>query len=96
MRYRTRRLLSLLCLPFLHLLLCVTTLSGRLYEEGSWTWFLLFWLDFPFSIVMLPLIQYVHRGLVFGILGTLWWFVLNLIIEYVFTSLKRRLIGRRW
>jgi hypothetical protein len=71
-----------LVLPALHLCLCVATRVGLLTSEGSWVWFLVFLVDFPFSILLLPLLKIADPLLVFGLLGTAWWFLINRVGMY--------------
>jgi len=73
---RTNRAVSLV-LPALHVCLCVATKVGLLASEGSWAWFLVFLVDFPFSILLLPLLKIADPLLVFGILGTAWWYLIS-------------------
>lgn len=76
MPLKTPHVISLV-LPTLHVCLCVATKVGLLASEGSWGWFLVFLVDFPFSIALLPLLKIADPLLVFGILGTAWWYVLS-------------------
>ena len=71
-----------LVLPALHLCLCVATRIGLLASEGSWAWFLVFLIDFPFSILLLPLLKIADPLLVFGLLGTTWWFLISRLGVY--------------
>jgi hypothetical protein len=71
-----------LVLPALHLCLCVATRVGMLAAEGSWAWFLVFLVDFPFSILLLPLLKIADPLLVFGLLGTAWWFLISRVGVY--------------
>jgi hypothetical protein len=77
----TARWISLL--PVLHLILCLVTESGLLSSEGSWGWFPVFVVDFPFSIALLPLLKVASPILVFGFLGTLWWYALSWCAVYL-------------
>ena len=78
---KTRHVVAL-ALPVLHVSLCVGTAVGLLGSEGSWQWFMVFLVDFPFSIVLLPLLEIAHPLLVFGLLGTAWWYLLSRIGIY--------------
>jgi hypothetical protein len=49
-----------------------------------------FVVDFPFSIAFAPLVGPVPPFLVFGVLGTLWWFVLTWTVVYVVRRVSRR------
>jgi len=74
----TRRRAISLVLPALHVGLCLAAELGLLASEsGSWTWFLVFLVDFPFSIVLIPLLRIAPPLLVFGILGTAWWYSIS-------------------
>lgn len=64
-------------LPALHACLCVATRGGLLPSEGSWGWFVIFLIDFPFSILLLPLQNIADPLLVFGILGSAWWYLIS-------------------
>jgi hypothetical protein len=76
--------------PLLHLGLCVAAAAGAFGTEGSWGWFPVFVVDFPFSIAFAPLVGPVPPFLVFGVLGTLWWFVLTWTVVYVVRRVSRR------
>jgi hypothetical protein len=71
-----------LVLPALHLCLCIATRVGLLASEGSWSWFLVFLVDFPFSVLLLPLLKIADPLLVFGPLGTAWWFLISKLGVY--------------
>jgi hypothetical protein len=71
-----------LVLPVLHVCLCVATKVGLLPSEGSWGWFLVFLIDFPFSVVLLPLLKIADPLLVFGVLGTAWWYLISRVGIY--------------
>jgi hypothetical protein len=89
---KTHHVVSLV-LPALHVCLCVATKVGLLASEGSWGWFLLFLVDFPFSIVLLPLLKIADPLLVFGILGTAWWYLISRFGIYCarrFSEFRRR------
>jgi hypothetical protein len=58
-------------------------------SEGSWQWFPAFLADFPASIAFLALPISAHPLLVFGLLGSLWWFVLMYTITYALLRLRR-------
>ncbi len=75
-------------LPFLHLCACLAiTLEGI---ENGWQYLIL--IDFPISLVGVMMMFrcdgnqiWCHPLIWFGILGTLWWYLLSRIAEYVFT-----------
>jgi hypothetical protein len=77
----TRFPLLLYLLPFLHLGACLAIWVGRI-ESG---WQKLIILDFPFSLLLVALLFRDDKPLLyFGILGTLWWYVLSLVIRRLF------------
>jgi hypothetical protein len=51
-------------------------------SEGSWGWFLIFLIDFPFSMALLPLLKIGDPLLVFGILGSAWWYLVSRVGIY--------------
>jgi hypothetical protein len=61
--------------PSLHLLLCTAIQLQALRYEGSWSWFLVFLADFPLSIILMPFSERVPPIVLFGVFGTLWWFL---------------------
>jgi hypothetical protein len=69
-------------LPALHVVVCVATEARLLASEGSWGWFLVFLIDFPFSLMLLPLLNPIDPLLVFGILGTAWWYLISRLGMY--------------
>lgn len=71
-------------LPSLHLALCVSTAAGIMESEGSWAWFLVFLVDFPLSILLLPMLRIAHPLLVFGVVGTAWWYWIGRFAIYLF------------
>jgi hypothetical protein len=77
-------------IPLLHLGLCVVAAAGGFGSEGSWGWFPVFVVDLPISIVFAPLAGPIHPFLVFGVLGTLWWFILTRAVVYGLRWLARR------
>jgi hypothetical protein len=77
------RLAAELTLPGAHLCLCLAIGLGIYQAEGSWAWFLVFLADFPLSIVLLPAANRAGYLLVFGVAGTLWWYLLSRIGVYI-------------
>jgi hypothetical protein len=65
-----------------HLCVCVATRIRLLESEGSWAWFPVFLVDFPFSILLLPLLKIADPLLVFGLLGSAWWFLISRLGVY--------------
>jgi len=81
-------LLASLPLPVTHLFLCVATQLTP--SDGSWGWFLLFLSDFPFSVLLLPLVNVAPPAIVFGLFGTLWWYSINRAGVAVVAAIRRR------
>jgi hypothetical protein len=74
-------------LPFLHLGACLAIWIGHI-DTG---WQKLIIVDFPFSIVLVGLMfREVNPLLSFGILGTLWWYVLSLGVRWLFRAASGR------
>ena len=78
-------------LPVLHLCLVVAIATELLEFEGSWGWFLVFLIDLPFSILLVFLQNVVSPLLVFGVLGTLWWYFLSVWASSLIDNLRNRL-----
>jgi hypothetical protein len=72
----------------LHLSVCVAAAVGAFGREGSWQWFPVFLVDFPFSIVLMPLVNRLPPLAVFGVFGTIWWFALVSFLLYVARRLR--------
>jgi len=67
------RLAAASVIAIVHLILSVVV--AQTPSEGSWQWFTMFVVDFPFSLLWLLLLQSVMDPLIFfGILGSAWWF----------------------
>ena len=73
----------------LHLFLCIATGAGAFHSEGSWAWFVVFLIDFPFSVLLLPALRIAPPLLVFGVLGTGWWYLITLVVVHCFGRLSR-------
>jgi hypothetical protein len=86
---RPARALALI-LPAFHLSLCVAIGTGLLRFEGSWGGFLIFLIDLPFSILLLPLFAVADNVLVLAIFGTGWWYLVSRFILYLSGRLIRR------
>ena len=76
----------LFVLPTLHFAWCVAIQTQIIPpSEGSWTWFFVFVVDLPFSLLPLIVggILYDSAGIslpefvAFGITGTIWWYFLS-------------------
>lgn len=78
-------------LPLLHLCLVVVIASDVMQFEGSWGWFLVYLVDLPFSILLLFLGPYVGPEILFGVLGTLWWYFLSVWASLLIDNLRNRL-----
>ncbi len=72
-----------LVLPVLHLCLCLAIALDIYASEGSWAGFLLYLIDYPFSILLLPAANVAGYLLVFGVGGTMWWYVISRICVYL-------------
>jgi hypothetical protein len=73
-------------LPLLHLGACLAIWIGHI--DSGWQKLLI--IDFPFSVVLAALMfRDVNQLLSFGILGTLWWYVLSLAIRRLFRNRRR-------
>jgi hypothetical protein len=69
-----KRLFLLNLLPFLHLCACLIIAFAHL--EQAWGY--LFLVDIPMSAIILAIgYNYDHPLLLFGVLGTLWWYLLS-------------------
>ena len=76
------------CIPAaFHLGLCVCIGSGLLRAEESWSWFPVFFLDFPFSVALMPMVNAADPTIVFGVFGTAWWYLVSFVIMYSFKRL---------
>jgi hypothetical protein len=65
--------------PLLHLCLCISITLGHF--ESGWE-YLIFYIDFPISVlVMSALYSFDHPLILFGIVGTIWWFILSWLIS---------------
>jgi hypothetical protein len=92
-------LIATLLLPTLHFLWCLALQTAIVApSEGSWTWFPVFIVDFPFSILVLWAEGVLHESagvdlpplVTFGIAGTIWWYFLSAIVVSVVARLKAR------
>jgi hypothetical protein len=76
-------------LPLAHLCLCFAIALGFISTEGGWMWFPAFFVDFPFSILLLPLLNVASPLLVFGILGTIWWYFLSVLLALLYRTVLK-------
>jgi hypothetical protein len=78
---RRLRFILVHLLPFLHLCACLTIAFAHL--ESAWQYMML--IDVPMSVIIVA-ISYIfdHPLLLFGTLGTLWWYLLSRAAEMLF------------
>lgn len=73
---KTMRLVAANIVAVAHLMFSVVV--AQTPSEGSWQWFTMFVIDFPFSLLWLLLLQSVMDPLIFfGMLGSAWWFLVT-------------------
>ena len=91
--------MAALVLPTLHFLWCLAIHTRVIPpSEGSWTWFPVFVVDFPFSVLSLLAADALHDSLgvnvpalvVFGLTGTIWWYGLSMIVVGLVSRSLRR------
>lgn len=73
------------CIPAaFHLGLCVMIARSLSlpHTEESWSWFPVFFVDFPFSVALMPMVNAGNPAVVFGVFGTAWWYLLSLTVFY--------------
>jgi len=69
-------LLAVRLLPAIHLCACLIIAIAKL----DW-WWVIFFIDLPFSVLIAPLPWYnVHAALAYGSLGTIWWYIVSVLI----------------
>jgi hypothetical protein len=67
-------------LPFLHLCICVVIRLAHLDKA----WGYMFLVDIPMSVIILAIsYNFDHPLLLFGTLGTLWWYLLSRAAEMI-------------
>jgi len=71
-----------LALVLLHVILCIIVQFRP--TEGSWQWFPVFLIDLPFSMLLMFLGYLLPGWAVFGIFGTLWWYLVGALIRYYY------------
>lgn len=86
------RPLTVHLLPFLHLCACLTVaLAG--FESG---WQYMTMIDAPASVLVIALIyNFDHPLVLFGIVGTLWWYLLSLAVAFCWARLSAAIQKRR-
>lgn len=78
--------MAVFLLPFLHLGACIAIWVGHV--DTGWQKLLI--ADFPFSVILAGLMfRNVDPLLSFGVLGTLWWWFLSLIVRRLVRSRSR-------
>ena len=81
----TKRSIWLLVLPSLHLLTCFSI--GLAHLDAGWGY--MFVVDIPMSVIILAIAyNFNHPSLLFGILGTLWWYLLSRAADMVIRGLR--------
>ncbi|MGB9236862.1 MAG: hypothetical protein WCC04_20830 [Terriglobales bacterium] len=91
MTSRTRSLLVHL-LPFLHLCACLIIALGSL--ESGWQYLTM--IDAPASILVIALIyNFNHPLILFGIVGTLWWYLLSRGVEFCWVRFSTAIRSRK-
>jgi len=88
---RTHRIGLIHLLPLLHLCACFVAAFGRL----SSGWEYLTYMDFPVSVLVLSAsYSFDHPFILFGAIGTLWWYLLSRLGEIWITRLICYMRGR--
>jgi hypothetical protein len=83
-------LLIAITAAFLHVAFCIAISFGAIASDGSWKWFPVFLVDFPVSILFLPLQKFLPNEVIFGLFGTIYWFALVFGLGTLFGRLMRR------
>ena len=87
------RLLSWYAVPglvaALHLLPCLALTFDKSSADGSWHWFPIFIVDLPISLLFPSLQHSVPDAVLFGVFGTLWWFLLASCLVAVINLARR-------
>ena len=80
-------------LPLLHLCACFIIVLGNF--ESGWE-YLTFYVDYPISIfIMSALYTFDHPLVLFGTVGTIWWYVLSWLVARVGSTVRRTRDSRR-
>lgn len=67
-------------MPFLHLCVCLVIAVAHL--ESAWQY--LFVIDIPMSVIIVAIsYSFDHPLVLFGTLGTLWWYLLSRVAEMI-------------
>jgi hypothetical protein len=90
MKETTRRYIQLLSLPMAHLLLCFGAQRDVLLPgNANWSWLIVIIVDMPIAYALsLFRVSWGRAGLT--VIGTVWWFLLSLLIERLFHR------GKKW
>jgi hypothetical protein len=74
-------------LPFFHLCSCLVI--GLARWDAAWGY--LFFIDLPFSVVILAIAyNFQHPLVLFGILGTLWWYFVSCAAAMIYRGVIQR------
>lgn len=91
MQYDRARLLTPAIVGTLHFVLCLAMADFLNRPHGeSWGWFPIFLLDFPMSILILTFLEDAPPLLTYGVLGSIWWALIALLVLTLLQRLKRR------
>jgi hypothetical protein len=80
---RSIPLLVGLALAITHTMICFAVEFRLVESEGSWGWFLVFLIDLPFSIIILPVQKVLPPLIAFGTMGFIWWFFIGWLISKI-------------
>lgn len=85
MNERLKKLITLVYVaPFLHLCACLIIVALRL--ESGWHYMTI--VDVPASVFVIALLyNFGHPLILFGTIGSLWWYLLSLGVAYCLKSL---------
>jgi hypothetical protein len=79
-------------LPFLHLCACLTVALAGI--ESGWQYMTM--IDAPASVLVIALIyNFNHPLILFGIVGTLWWYLLSFAAAFCWIRLSAAIRNRR-
>ena len=83
-------------LPLLHVLACVATAAfAAMYVNTEWTYVV--FADYPVSLVVVGLAWHYKWPLfpLFAIIGTLWWYLVSLVVAFCWTRASSAIRNRR-
>jgi hypothetical protein len=79
------RLLLVCLMPVLHLCACLAV--AVIHLESAWKYLLV--IDIPMSVVIVAIsYNFDHPLLLFGTLGTLWWYLLSRAVDMIATRVE--------